>query len=176
MVNIQHLTTNWQTFELSPPHPSTDALTKQIRLQFRKAEHNRVKLSPVGMIRSDVLAPGNEVYVKPVKFVHEGKEVLRRMRHSVESGNDDHVELSLLGIPQHCVQAGATRLGAGDAHVGVLGRDFASALLSELAEVIQLFVYALVNLRKGDLDASTEKAMDLVSQRMARSQAPAGRQ
>jgi hypothetical protein len=70
--------------------------------------------------------------------------MLRTSRDPIESGDNDHLKSLSPRILQHRVEAGTSSLASGDANVGVLARDLIPALYSELPQVIELVVYALV--------------------------------
>jgi hypothetical protein len=70
--------------------------------------------------------------------------VLGRACHPVKGGDNEHGESPLPGVTEHGIQAWATSLAAGDAHIRVFGCDLVSALFGENAKVVKLIVDALV--------------------------------
>jgi hypothetical protein len=62
----------------------------------------------------------------------------RRTGHSVERRDEDHIKLVLPGVLHQGVKPRSPRFRTGHAHINMLGYDFITALLCELAEIAQL--------------------------------------
>jgi hypothetical protein len=144
MVNIEGLTPDREPLKLPPPNPGPNTLFNEFGLKFSDATDERDEEPSHGTIGGDVLSPGNKLDPKAVQFIHDREKVLRAPGKPVEGRDDDHCEFPLPGISQHSVEAGATSLIAGDAHVGIFDGYLIPALLCEQAKVVKLVVHSLV--------------------------------
>src|SRR5271163_2678317 len=142
-IEFEGLAPDVAALELCSAHAGAHPLDDQVALEFRDRtddDHDRPAQGAAGV---DLFAEAEELDVEPVQLIKYLEEVLHGPGNTIRSPDQDGLEAAAAGIAHHGIKTRPPGFGAAD-RVGILLDDLVAALLSHLAEVVELSLGVLV--------------------------------
>ena len=124
-------------------HAGAHPLDDQIAFQFGNRSDDDDDGPPQRTTGVDLLAEADELDVDSVQLIEHFEEVFHRAGDPIRSPDQQDIEAAAAGIAHHLIEPGPPYAGA--AHpICILLDDLIAALLSHLAQVIELCFWMLI--------------------------------
>jgi hypothetical protein len=125
------------------PHPGAHALTDAIALELSEGAAQLVEKLSHRSREVQALTEGDEGHVPCAEVLEQPDKVLEASAESIQSPDQDRLELSPLRGLKHLVKLWPAVRGSADALIAVFADDLKAALLGKLAQVAELHLNGL---------------------------------